>query len=67
VYYIPRVPGDPVWRIEYKDFTRTDPVVVIKLEKFPDLGLTVSPDGKALIFAQIDYRGADLQLVEGFR
>jgi hypothetical protein len=32
-----------------------------------DLGLTVSPDGKYLLFTKIDYIGADLMLVEKFR
>ena len=67
VYYIPRVPGDPIWRIVYKDLTRGDAVDIVQLDKPPDLGLTLSPDGKSLIYAQIDYRGADLQLVEGFQ
>jgi Tol biopolymer transport system component len=67
VYYIPRAPGDPVWRIAYKPYSSGEAIDVVQLDKMPDLGLTVSPDGKALIFAQIDYRGADLQLVEGFR
>ena len=72
VYFIPRpapARGDyaaPIWRIVYRDSRRDEPIDVVRLERAPDLGLTVSPDGKTLVYAQIDYRGADLQLVEGF-
>ena len=32
-----------------------------------DLGLAVSPDGRYLLFAQNDFSGSDLMLVENFR
>jgi Tol biopolymer transport system component len=33
----------------------------------PDLGLTVSPDGRWLLYSQVDAVGSDLMLVENFR
>jgi hypothetical protein len=35
--------------------------------KTPDLGLAVSPDGRYVIWSQIDSIGSDLMLVEKFR
>lgn len=37
------------------------------LDRPPDLGLGVSPDGRYLLFSKLDYSGADLMLVENFR
>lgn len=40
---------------------------ILKITKPTDLGVAVSPDGKELLYTQIDYLGIDLMLVEGFR
>jgi len=40
---------------------------VLQLDKPPDLGLTLSPDGRFLLFTKVDYSGSDLMLVENFR
>jgi hypothetical protein len=37
------------------------------LTKPVDLGLAVSPDGRYLLFAQSDFYGSDLMLVENFK
>ena len=37
------------------------------LNKRVDLGLALSPDGRYLLFAQLDYVGSDLMAVENFR
>jgi Tol biopolymer transport system component len=43
---------------------------VLKIRRFParfDTGLALSPDGRELLFAQLDRIGSDLFLLEGFR
>jgi hypothetical protein len=34
---------------------------------YPEFGLDVSPDGRYLIYAQLDDTASDLMLVENFR
>jgi len=41
--------------------------VVAQLEKPLQLGLTLSPDGRWILYSQIDQLVEDLMLVEGFR
>ena len=40
---------------------------VLAVDKLVDLGLSLSPDGKYLLFTKLDYTGTDLMLVEHFR
>ena len=40
---------------------------VYTLPKPIDLGLALSPDGRYLLFAQNDFSGSDLMLVENFK
>ncbi|HYU78126.1 MAG TPA: protein kinase [Vicinamibacterales bacterium] len=40
---------------------------VAQTDKLPFLGLTVSPDGRSLLYSQIDQSGTDLMLVENIR
>jgi Tol biopolymer transport system component/predicted Ser/Thr protein kinase len=40
---------------------------IATIERPPSLGLAVSPDGRTLLYSQIDERGSDLMLVENFR
>ena len=40
---------------------------IAKIPHTLDLGLAVSPDRKYLLFAQVDYRGSNLMLVDGFK
>jgi hypothetical protein len=37
------------------------------LTKHIDLGLDLSPDRRYLLFAQLDYIGSDLMLIDNFR
>ena len=37
------------------------------IDKPLDLGLALSPDGRYIVFAQVDYAGQDLMIVENFR
>ncbi len=69
IYFIPRPslngPGD--YTVRFFSFSDEKIQTIARLEKFPFLGLTVSPDGWALLFSQIDQSGTDLMLTENFR
>jgi hypothetical protein len=38
-----------------------------RIEKNPMNGLSLAGDGKSVIYTQVDSRGSDLMMVEGFR
>ncbi len=66
VYYAKPSQNGPA-TIEYLDFSTGKVGKLYTLTKPVDLGLAVSPDGRYLLFAQQDFSGSDLMLVEGFR
>jgi len=53
--------------IRFLNFATGTETEVLKIEKPLDLGLAVSPDGRNLLFTEIDYLGQDLMLVENFQ
>jgi len=53
--------------VQYLNFSTGAISDIARIEGTVDLGLAVSPDRKSLVFAQADYRGSNLMLVEGFR
>jgi len=65
VYFIPRAKDDASY-IGFLDFASGKQSVIVKT-KTPELGLGISPDGRTLIYSQVDYVGRDLMLVENFR
>jgi Tol biopolymer transport system component len=65
VYYTTFEDRSPV--IVFRDSTTGKVTPILKMAKSPDFGLEVSPDGRLLLFAQLDYSGSDLKLVENFR
>jgi Tol biopolymer transport system component len=67
VYVVtPAEPGKPA-SILYWDAATAATTEVLTLDKPPDLGLSISPDGKSLFYAQLDYSGQDLLVVDGFK
>jgi Tol biopolymer transport system component len=52
--------------IDFVDFATGAIRAILKTPR-PDVGLEVSPDGRYLLFAQVDAIGSDLMLVENFR
>jgi Tol biopolymer transport system component/DNA-binding winged helix-turn-helix (wHTH) protein len=52
--------------IDFVDFATGQIQPVWKTPR-PDLGLAISPDGRYLLFSQVDAYGSDLMLVESFR
>jgi Tol biopolymer transport system component/serine/threonine protein kinase len=67
VYWVPAASLSGPSPVRYLDFAAKAARDVFQIEKSVDLGLAVSPDGKFLLYAQRDYEGQDLMLVEGFR
>jgi hypothetical protein len=52
--------------IDFLNFATGEVRPVLKTPR-PHTGLATSPDGRYLVFAQIDATGSDLMLVENFR
>ncbi len=53
--------------LRYFDFTTKQIRELFKLDKDFDDGLSVSPDGRYLLYAQVDEENTDIMLVENFR
>lgn len=69
IYYI-RSDGKDHFRIEFFDFAKRKSKAIARLDKLPTpwvKGFAVSPDGKYLIYSQLDQSNSDIMLVENFR
>jgi hypothetical protein len=61
------VPGaDGKFCIQFLSFTTGKVKTVAPIPRTPREGLSVSPDGRFLLFSQLDDAGIDLMLVENF-
>ncbi len=67
IYYVAPLKADRTSSVNFLDFKTGRTTEVVPIDKIPDLGLALSPDGRHLLFTKIDYLGTDLMLVEGFR
>ena len=67
VFFVQPLKSDGTSSLAYLDFVSGAIKEVVKLDKPPDLGVALAPDGKSLLFTKIDYAGTDLMLVENFR
>ncbi len=69
--YFVRREGEPArFFIDFRPFGSPQRTRIVALERPPDLwsrGLTVSPDGRWLLYPQYDQRESDIVLVESFR
>ena len=65
VYYLRTEPDGEA--IRHLRFATGEDRQVARLAKRAYLGLSVSPDGRYLIYSQIDQQGSDLMLVDRFR
>jgi hypothetical protein len=53
--------------IEFLDFASGKTFPVWKLEKEPGWGLSLSSDGKSLVYLQNEFAESDIMLVKNFR
>jgi len=67
LYWVPAAAADLTSSVRFLNFATGATTEIVKIEKPVDLGLAVSPDGRRLLFTQVDYAGQDLMLVENFR
>ena len=67
VYFVPAQADDAGASIHFLDFASGDTHNVVEIPRQIQHGLSVTKDGKNLIWSQEDQAGADLMLVENFR
>ena len=67
IYFIPEPGADGKYSIQFLSFATGKVKTVAPMSSCPDEGLSVSPDGRFLLFSQFDEGGSDLMLVENFR
>jgi Tol biopolymer transport system component len=61
------VPADSPKSLRYFDFATKKVREVFTLDKDFDDGLSVSPDGRYILYSQIDEQNSDIMLVDNFR
>jgi Tol biopolymer transport system component len=67
IYFIPMPRGYRKSSIQFLNFATGKVKVVAPMSGPPAEGLSVSPDGRFLLFSQADEAGSDIMLVENFR
>jgi serine/threonine protein kinase len=67
IYFIPLPGADGKYSIQFLSFATGKVKTVAPMSAPPNEGLSVSPDGRSLLFTQGDELGSDLMLVENFR
>jgi Tol biopolymer transport system component len=67
VYFLSSRGREAQASIQFLSFASGQTSTLVQLDKPVDLGLTVSPDGRYLLYPQVDYAGSDLMLVENFQ
>ena len=67
IYFIPAPGADRKSSIQFLSFATAQVKTVAPTSALPFEGLSVSPDGRSLLFSQFDDAKSDLMLVENFR
>ena len=67
IYFIPTQRASKGSSIQFFSFATGKIEPIATLEKTEGGGLAVSPDGRWMLYGQIDQQGSDLMLVENFR
>jgi Tol biopolymer transport system component len=65
-YFFARQPGGRGHELRHFRFGDRSFQSVRRLDRVPELGLTVAPDGSEILYAQVDSSGSDLYLVRPF-
>jgi Tol biopolymer transport system component len=66
IYFIPGPGADGKHAIQFLSYATGRVRTVAAMSGPPQEGLSVSPDGRSLLFSQLDESGSDLMLVENF-
>jgi sugar lactone lactonase YvrE len=66
IYFIALPTGSVRQRVAYLDFDSGQVTAQAEIPRSLDLGLTVAPDEKILVYSQWDHVNSDLMLVEHF-
>ncbi len=67
IYFVPRADAQRRFFIHFFSFATTKSLPIAPLSGGWAAGLAVSPDGRALLYSQVDSSGSDLMLVNDFR
>jgi Tol biopolymer transport system component len=67
LYFMPAPEGAGKNSIRFLNLATKATTEILQIDKPVDLGLAISPDGRNLLFTQIDYVGQDLMYVEHFQ
>jgi len=67
IYFIPEPGAERKSSIQFLSFATGKVTTVAPMSGPPSEGLSISPDGRSLLFSQVDEEGSDLMLVENFR
>jgi Tol biopolymer transport system component/DNA-binding winged helix-turn-helix (wHTH) protein len=66
IYYIPAPHADGTSELRFYSFSTRSSKLIMPIG-VPEYGLDVSPDGRYLVYAQLDEPASDLMLIENFR
>ena len=67
IYYIPWPGNNLNSSIQFLSFATGKVNMVARMSAPPAKGLSVSPDGRSILYTQLDESGCDLMLVENFK
>ena len=66
IYFTPRNARDGSSSVQFFDFATGRATSIVRITKPLDLGIGVSPDGRTLLYSQVDVTGSNLMLVDNF-
>jgi Tol biopolymer transport system component len=67
IYYIDQPGHDGHYPLKFFEFSSGKSRLLSRIERRPSFGLSVSPDGRQILYSLVTVATADLVLVENFR